>query len=59
MTSWSDMFNTYEEACEYYGADTPAQIAAEIAAEAEEWRLYWVAEYGPYVADQDAMECPY
>ena len=22
---WADDFNTYEEACEYYGADTPAR----------------------------------
>lgn len=28
---WADDFNTYEEACLYYGADTPAQIAAEEA----------------------------
>jgi hypothetical protein len=28
---------SYEAACHYYGADTPAQLAAEAAAEAEEW----------------------
>jgi hypothetical protein len=27
--TWADEFNTYEEACIYYGADTPAQIEAE------------------------------
>jgi hypothetical protein len=29
MSSWADMFNTYEEACIYYGVDTPAQVEAE------------------------------
>lgn len=29
MRSWADDFNTYEEACHYYGVDTPAQVAAE------------------------------
>ena len=27
--AWTDTFNTYEEACEYYGVDTPAQVAEE------------------------------
>jgi hypothetical protein len=35
---------SYEAACRYYGADTPAQIAAEAAAEYEEW-LDHCAEY--------------
>lgn len=29
MTSWADQFNTYTEACEYYGADTPQSLATE------------------------------
>jgi hypothetical protein len=28
---WADDFNTYDEACRYYGCDTPAQVAAEEA----------------------------
>ena len=28
---------SYEAACIYYGADTPSQLAAEAAAEYEEW----------------------
>jgi hypothetical protein len=28
---WADDFNTFEEACHYYGCDTPAQIADEQA----------------------------
>lgn len=28
---------SYDAACHYYGADTPAQLAAEAAAEYEEW----------------------
>jgi len=30
MSNWADDFNTYEEACLYYGCDTPAQIEAEM-----------------------------
>ena len=37
---WADDFNTYEEACAYYGADTPAMLAAEAAADEAEW---WIA----------------
>lgn len=48
MRTWADDFNTYAEACIYYGADTPEQIAAEIAAEAAEELAGW-GEYGPYV----------
>lgn len=48
MTSWADQFNTYAEACHYYGADTPEQIRAEIAAEIAEELAGW-GEYGPYV----------
>jgi hypothetical protein len=44
--NWADDFNTYEDACRYYGCDTPAQLAAEAEADfAEEC-----------VADQDDME---
>lgn len=33
---WADNFNTYTEACEYYGADTPAGLAIEAQLEAQE-----------------------
>ena len=36
---WADDFNTYEEACEYYGADTPDQLAAEAADNLAEARV--------------------
>jgi hypothetical protein len=36
MTTWADQFNTYAEACEFYGADTPAGLRAEEAYRAEE-----------------------
>lgn len=26
---WADDFNTFDEACQFYGCDTPAQIEAE------------------------------
>lgn len=43
---WADDFNTYDEACEFYGTDTPAQIAAEIEAELRE----------EFIAEQDLIE---
>lgn len=43
---WADDFNTYTEACIYYGVDTPAQLAAEQA--------YYEEEYA--IAEQDEME---
>lgn len=36
MTTWADQFNTCTEACEFYGADTPASLRAEAAYRAEE-----------------------
>ena len=47
MRTWADDFNTYREACIYYGADTPENIAYEFQAEAEE-AAAMEAEYGPY-----------
>lgn len=44
--SWADQFNTYEEACIYYGADTPASIKLEMDA--------WTEE--SYIQEQDDME---
>ena len=46
MFTWADQFNTYTEACEYYGADTPSSLKSEI-----EWR--WQEDC---VAEQDEME---
>ena len=44
--TWADDFNTFEEACIYYGVDTPAQIAAEIE---------WDNQQG-WIMDQDELE---
>lgn len=43
---WADDFNTYEEACRYYGCDTPADLKAEA-------EYYFALDC---IADQDAME---
>ena len=47
-----NQFESYEAACIYYGADTPAQLAAEAAAdyaaELEEW-LDHCAEFDLFV----------
>jgi hypothetical protein len=34
---WSSQFNTYEDACRFYGLPTPAQERAEIEADIEQW----------------------
>jgi hypothetical protein len=44
--TWADQHATYEDACAYYGADTPAQMAAETAAEQADW----------HTQEQDNME---
>ncbi len=35
MTNWADHFNTYAEACRFFGADTPEDVAREEAFRAE------------------------
>jgi hypothetical protein len=47
--TWSDQFNTYEEACHYYGIDTPEQAADE-----GDWRdaeAICEEAFGPWVYD--------
>ena len=36
--NWAEMFNTYAEACTYFGVDTPDQLRAEAEEEAREER---------------------
>lgn len=50
---WADHFNTYEEACEFYGVDTPAQAAEDARFYDELWAEEakdMEAAFGPYVA---------
>lgn len=37
LGGWADDFNTYEEACNYYGCDTPAMLEYEAQCERHEW----------------------
>ncbi len=46
MADWSIQFNTYQEACEFYGCDGPRELAAEAR--------YRAAEDA--IEAQDAME---
>lgn len=46
MRTWADDFNTYEEACRYYGAETPESAAEEAA--------YWAK-----VEREDLMDAMY
>ena len=46
MATWADHFNTYQDACDFYGCDGPRELAAEA-------RYY--AEIDA-IETQDAME---
>lgn len=46
MTTWADQFNTYQDACDFYGCDGPRELAIEARIEAEEG----------YIETQDWME---
>jgi len=57
--SWADQFNTYEEACTFYGIDTPAQIESEMQLIQEEINKQIAAleaEYGPWVETAKSWE---
>ena len=41
MTTWADHFNTYDEACEFFGVDTPAQCEAEAVYHAIQDNIDW------------------
>lgn len=36
MRSWADQFNTYQDACDFYGCDGPREFASEDRYRAEE-----------------------
>ena len=63
MWTWADDFNTYDEACIYYGVDTPAQVRAEIEADALEWAIASLDDLeikGPTVTPVvDYGDCPF
>lgn len=42
--TWADDFNTYEEACEFYGADSRANLLAEAEYEYERSCVEWQDE---------------
>jgi hypothetical protein len=39
LGGWADDFNTYQEACDFYGCDGPAQLRAEAAEDLAEARI--------------------
>lgn len=49
MRTWADDFNTFSDACRFYGCDTPEQMEAEADWFWKEWLAGMEAEYGPYV----------
>lgn len=36
MTTWADQFNTYQDACDFYGCDGPRELACQAQWEMEE-----------------------
>lgn len=56
-----NQFHSHEEACEYYGADTPASIAAEDAwwtAQEEAWMAAQVS-WPPMLDPLADLPCPF
>lgn len=51
-------FESYEEACVHYGADTPADLAYEAEAEAREWEEHCL-EHGLFVTVVPATDIPF
>jgi hypothetical protein len=52
MRTWADDFNTYQEACDYYGCDGPRELAMEAAADAERAEEEAAAFIGPKVPSE-------
>lgn len=52
MTTWADQFNTYQDACDFYGCDGPRELAADARYEAEQFAIEvqdWMEAHGrPY-----------
>lgn len=49
MSSWADHFNTYQDACDFYGCDGPRELAIEARFEAEEACIAnqdWIEAHG-------------
>jgi hypothetical protein len=50
--TWADQFNTYQDACDFYGCDGPRELALEARIEAEEAAIEaqdWMEAHGsPY-----------
>jgi len=49
---------SYSDACRYYGADTPEDLAMEDAYELEEW-LEHCADHGYFPTVEFDFECPF
>ena len=47
MRTWADDFNTYQEACDFYGCDGPREFAAEARYESERAEEEATAFIGP------------
>ena len=66
---WADDFNTYTDACTYYGCDTPEQLAAEAEYDRRQAYIYYqdILEcegvcYGAWAAGYavpDILDCPF
>lgn len=51
MTTWADQFNTHEDACQYYGCDSPRSLALEAKYEEAEWLAELFDTIGPLVPE--------
>jgi hypothetical protein len=56
MTTWADQFNTYQEACDFYGCDGPREFAFESRYEAEREAEEAAAFIGPKLPPELGFE---
>lgn len=52
MITWADQFNTHEDACHFYGCDSPRSLALEAQHEEGEWLAELFDTIGPLVPEE-------
>jgi hypothetical protein len=57
--NWADDFNTFDDACRFYGCDTPADIAAEMEARYAEEEAEYAAFIGPRLPVATGDDIPF
>jgi hypothetical protein len=62
MTTWADHFNTYQDACDFYGCDGPRELAAEahyLDQEAAIENQDWIEAHGRPLPKFELRDIPF